>query len=32
MTFKVKPKKRGKLVFSATKAGYQPAYRALKVR
>jgi lipocalin len=32
VTFKVKPKKRGKLVFSATKAGYQPAYRALKVR
>jgi len=32
VTFKVKPKKRGKLVFSATMAGYQPAYRALKVR
>jgi lipocalin len=32
ITFKLKPKKRGKLVFSATKAGYQPAYRALKVR
>jgi hypothetical protein len=32
VTFNVKPKKRGKLVFSATKAGYQPAYRALKVR
>jgi hypothetical protein len=32
VTFKVKPRKRGKLVFSASKAGYQPAYRALKVR
>jgi hypothetical protein len=32
VTFKVKPKKRGTLVFSATKSGYQPAYRALKVR
>jgi hypothetical protein len=32
ITFKLKPKKRGKLVFSATKSGYQPAYRALTVR
>ena len=32
VTFKVKPRKRGKLVFTASKAGYQPAYRALKVR
>ena len=32
VTFKLKPKKRGKLVFSATKTGYQPAYGALKVR
>ena len=32
VSFKLKPKKRGKLVFSATKTGYQPAYGALKVR
>jgi hypothetical protein len=31
VTFKVKPKKRGKLLVSATKAGYQAAYGALKV-
>jgi hypothetical protein len=30
--FTLKPRKRGKLVFSATKAGYQPAYRSLSVR
>jgi len=32
VTFKVRPTKRGKLVFSASKAGFQPAYGALKVR
>jgi hypothetical protein len=32
VTFKLRPKKRGKLVFSASKSGYQPAYGALKVR
>ena len=32
VTFKLKPKKRGKLVFSASRAGYQPAYGALNVR
>jgi hypothetical protein len=32
VVFTVKPKKRGKLVFSATKAGYQPAYGSVKVR
>jgi hypothetical protein len=32
VSFKVQPRKRGKLVFSATKAGFQPAYGALKVR
>jgi hypothetical protein len=32
VSFKLKPRKRGKLVFSATKTGYQPAYGALKVR
>jgi len=31
-TFKLKPRKRGKLVFTATRAGYQPAYGALSVR
>ena len=31
-SFKVRPKKRGKLVLSATKAGFQPAYGSLKVR
>ena len=29
--FKVKPKKRGKLFFTATKAGFQPAYVTLRV-
>ena len=28
----LKPRKRGKLVFSATKSGYQPAYRSMQVR
>jgi hypothetical protein len=32
VTFKLRPKKRGKLVFSASKAGFQPAYGSLKVR
>ncbi|HSB37885.1 MAG TPA: hypothetical protein VLD13_02260 [Gaiellaceae bacterium] len=32
VVFKVRPRKRGKLVFSATKPGYQPAYRSLRVR
>src|SRR4029453_13741239 len=32
VTFKVRPRKRGKLLFSATKAGYPPASRALTVR
>ena len=32
VVFTVKPRKRGKLVFSATKAGYQPAYRSMSVR
>ena len=31
VTFKVKPKKRGRLLVSATMAGYQAAYGALKV-
>jgi len=31
-TFKVKPRKRGKLTFRATKAGYQTAYGTLRVR
>ena len=29
--FKLKPKKRGKLFFTATKAGFQPAYVSLRV-
>jgi hypothetical protein len=32
VTFKLKPRKRGKLVFSASKAGFQPAYGSLRVR
>jgi hypothetical protein len=32
VTFKLKPRKRGKLLFSASKAGFQPAYGALRVR
>jgi hypothetical protein len=32
VVFTLKPRKRGKLVFSATKPGYQPAYRSLSVR
>jgi hypothetical protein len=32
ISFKVRPKKRGKLFVTATKAGYQPAYGTLKVR
>jgi len=32
ITFKVKPKKKGKLLVTATKPGYQAAYGALKVR
>jgi hypothetical protein len=32
VVFKLRPKKRGKLLFSASKAGFQPAYGALKVR
>ncbi|MDQ2910537.1 MAG: hypothetical protein M3R26_05000 [Actinomycetota bacterium] len=32
VSFKLRPKKRGKLVFSGSKAGFQPAYGALKVR
>ena len=32
VAFKLKPRKRGKLTFRATKAGYQAAYGTLKVR
>jgi hypothetical protein len=32
VVFTLKPRKRGKLVFSATKTGYQAAYRSLSVR
>jgi hypothetical protein len=32
VTFKLKPRKRGKLLFSATKTGFQPAYASLKIR
>jgi len=32
VVFTLKPRKRGKLVFSATKSGYQPAYRSMQVR
>jgi hypothetical protein len=32
VTFKLRPRKRGKLVFSASKAGFQPAYGSLRVR
>jgi hypothetical protein len=32
VTFKLRPKKRGKLVFSASKVGFQPAYKSLRVR
>jgi hypothetical protein len=32
VVFKLKPRKRGKLLFSASKAGFQPAYGALRVR
>jgi hypothetical protein len=31
-SFKLTPKKRGKLVFSATLVGYQPAYGTVTVR
>ena len=31
-TFKVKPRKRGRLVVSATKSGFQPAYTSVRVR
>jgi hypothetical protein len=30
--FKVRPKKRGKLIVSATKVGFQPAYASVRVR
>ncbi|MFL5921566.1 MAG: hypothetical protein ACJ75D_09705 [Gaiellaceae bacterium] len=32
VSFKVRPKRRGKLLVAATKAGYQPAYGSVKVR
>jgi hypothetical protein len=32
VTFKVRPKRRGKLLVSATKSGFQAAYGTLKVR
>jgi len=32
VSFKVKPRKKGKLAVSATKAGFQPAYGSVKVR
>jgi hypothetical protein len=32
VVFKLKPRTRGKLVLSATKAGYQPAYASVRVR
>jgi hypothetical protein len=32
VSFKVRPKKKGKLLVSATKAGYQPAYGSMRVR
>jgi hypothetical protein len=32
VTFKVRPKRKGKLLVSATKSGFQPAYGTLKVR
>jgi hypothetical protein len=32
VTFKVRPKRKGKLLVSATKPGFQPAYGSLKVR
>jgi hypothetical protein len=31
-TFKVKPRKRGRLIISATKSGFQPAYASVRVR
>ena len=31
-TFKVRPKKKGNLLVSATKAGFQAAYGSLRVR
>jgi hypothetical protein len=31
VVFKVRPKKKGKLVFTVTKAGFQPAYASLRV-
>jgi hypothetical protein len=31
-TFKVKPRKRGKLIVSASKPGFQPAYASVRVR
>jgi hypothetical protein len=32
VSFKVKPKRKGKLLVAATKAGYQPAYGSVRVR
>jgi hypothetical protein len=32
VTFRLKPRKRGKLMFGASKAGFQPAYGSLRVR
>jgi hypothetical protein len=32
VTFMVNPKRKGKLLVSATKAGYQPAYHTVKIR
>jgi hypothetical protein len=32
VVFKVKPKRKGKLLVTATKAGYQPAYGTVRVR
>jgi hypothetical protein len=32
LTFTLRPKKRGKMIFRATKAGYQAAYVTVRVR
>jgi hypothetical protein len=32
VTFKVRPKRKGKLLVSATKSGFQAAYGSLRVR
>ena len=32
VTFRVRPKRRGKLLMTATKAGFQPAYGSVRVR